>query len=157
MGVRPIVKVPHDVLRRRALPVRRITASLVALIGDMGETMVAARGIGLAAPQIGVSKRVIVVDIGDERGRIALVNPVIVHRSGSEQEWEGCLSIPEQYGLMDRAVDVHVRGLNAQGQAIDVHASGLLARVLQHEIDHLNGVLLFDHALDWEDQRDSKE
>lgn len=151
MAILPIVTHPHAVLRQRAYPVRQVTASIRRLLDDMIETMYHARGVGLAAPQIGVSKRVIVVDVGDEQGLITLINPQIIQARGAHQEWEGCLSIPKQFGLMQRATFVRVRGLNQKGYVTEVKAQGYLARALLHEIDHLDGILLFDHALEWDD------
>ena len=122
---------------------------LGALVGDLLETMYYAEGIGLAAPQIGVSRRVCVLDLRDEdnpeAGRWVFVNPVVVESSDDEDKApEGCLSIPEMEEVVTRPARVTVRGFDAEGEAIEVEADGLLARALQHEIDHLDGVLFID-------------
>ncbi|HEY8448933.1 MAG TPA: methionyl-tRNA formyltransferase [Bacillota bacterium] len=132
------------VLRRVAEPVRRITRSIARLLDDMLATMYAADGVGLAAPQVGVSKRIIVVDVGD--GPIELINPELTRAEGSEVATEGCLSIPELVGEVERAARVVVTGLDRHGRKRWVEGEGLLARALQHEIDHLNGVLFTDRA-----------
>ncbi|HLT58801.1 MAG TPA: peptide deformylase [Limnochordales bacterium] len=142
MAVRKIVLVPDPVLRRPAKPVERVTKRIQRLIRDMADTMYAANGAGLAAPQIGVSERVIVVDAGE--GLLALVNPRIVSASGSEVDVEGCLSIPNVTAYVERAAQVEVEGWDERGKTVRVKAEGLLARALQHEIDHLDGILITD-------------
>lgn len=135
------------VLRQNATPVEEINADLQPFIEDMFETMYEAQGIGIAAPQVGVSKRIIVVDIEKhhpEYPRIALINPVITLTVGEELGEEGCLSLPGVRGIVRRAAIVKVEGLLPNGNKIEFDASGLMARVLQHEIDHLNGVLFTD-------------
>ncbi len=132
------------VLRRRAREVRKIGKGILRLLDDLLETMREAQGLGLAAPQVGVSKRVIVCDVGE--GPIKLINPVVVRRSGSAVAWEGCLSVPGLLGEVERAEEVTVKGLNPEGRETWIDASGLLARVLQHEIDHLDGILFLDRA-----------
>jgi peptide deformylase len=111
----------------------------------MFETMYAAEGIGLAATQVGVLKRLFVMDLGDpEDGPRAVVNPTIVERSGSERADEGCLSLPELFGAVDRSVDIVMEGQDLNGEPIRIEASDLLARCIQHEIDHLDGILFVD-------------
>lgn len=117
------------------------------LVRDMFETMYSASGVGLAAPQIGVGKRVIVVDVSPvetEIAPLALVNPVIVEREGMVEGTEGCLSVPGIEGIVPRAESVLVRALDPQGQPVRIRAEGLLSRALQHEIDHLDGILFID-------------
>ena len=138
------------VLRQKAVPVQEINAALSPFIEDMFETMYEAQGIGLAAPQVGVSKRIIVIDIEKhhpEYPRIALINPVITLTVGEELGEEGCLSLPGVRGMVRRAVLVKVEGLLPNGGKIEFDASNLMARVLQHEIDHLNGILFTDLLL----------
>lgn len=135
---------PEAVLRQKARPVERIDQALLRLLDDMVETMYEARGIGLAAPQVGISKRVIVVDIGD--GPIALINPKLDEFEGEEVGPEGCLSIPGILGEVKRALKCVARGLNEQGHKVRIPAEGLLARVFQHEVDHLDGRLFTDMA-----------
>lgn len=153
MAVRPIVTVPHPVLRRKAQPVRDFGPELQQLIDDMIETMRAAPGVGLAAPQVNVPLRVIVVEFGDEEDESvpprlwAVVNPEIVRVSReTEMGTEGCLSIPGILGDVERAYAITVRGQNRHGQPVKYKLRGWVARIFQHEIDHLNGVLFTDRA-----------
>ncbi|WP_274361550.1 peptide deformylase [Paenibacillus thermotolerans] len=146
MAIRIIVKHPDSVLRERAKEVPKVTPNIQKLLTDMADTMYDAPGVGLAAPQIGILKRVIVVDIGDEHGLIELVNPEILEADGEQFGPEGCLSIPGLQGDVRRKNRVKVKGLNRDGEQIVVDATGYLARALQHEIDHLNGVLYIDIA-----------
>jgi peptide deformylase len=131
------------VLRRETVPVAAVTDEHRRLIADMFETMYAAQGIGLAAPQVGRTERICVIDVEDRR--LALVNPEIVQRDGKIKWEEGCLSIPDVYGDVQRASHVVVRALDEQGEPLEVEASDLLAVCLQHEIDHLHGRLFIDH------------
>ncbi len=143
-----ILEVPDPRLTRRAAPVERLDAELLRLLDDMLETMYAAPGIGLAAPQVGVLKRAFVADLGEEGKRepLFVINPQIVWRSESTTTMEeGCLSLPGQFGDVARADRVRVRFLDRAGALQEIEGEGLLARCLQHEIDHLNGVLFVDH------------
>ena len=144
MSVYEIVEIGSDVLREKAMEVKEVNQNIVKLIENMFETMYEANGVGLAAPQIGISKRVITIDVGD--GPIAMVNPVIVEREGEAADYEGCLSIPGVTGQVVRAEKVKVQGLNRNGELQEITADGLLARCFQHEIDHLEGVLFVDKA-----------
>ncbi|HZG54970.1 peptide deformylase [Paenibacillus sp.] len=146
MAIRIIVKHPDPVLRETAKPVPSVTPNIQKLLTDMAETMYDAPGVGLAAPQIGISKRVIVIDVGDEHGLIEMVNPEIVEASGEQLGPEGCLSIPGLQGDVRRKDRLKVKGLNRYGEEFVVEASGFLSRAFQHEIDHLNGVLYIDIA-----------
>ncbi len=144
---RPILTYPEPFLATKSLPVRGVDERIRDLVRDMFDTMYAANGIGLAAPQIGVGKRVIVADISpvEEQSRpLALVNPEIVRKEGQEEGMEGCLSVPGVEGTVCRAASVTVRGMNESGDPVTMEVSGLLARVLQHEIDHLDGILFID-------------
>ena len=134
-----------SVLRQSAEDVEVFDDELRRLIRDMFETMYVGEGIGLAAPQIGVSKRFFVMDVGEENTRAqAIVNPVIVEESGSEKAEEGCLSLPGLVGAVERAADIVVEGFDPEGKPLRLEASGLVARCIQHEIDHLDGVLFID-------------
>jgi peptide deformylase len=144
MALLDILKVPDPVLRERSRPVTRITETTRRLIDDMIETMHAAPGVGLAAPQVGILQRIFVYDIGD--GPDALINPEIVAASGEEVSTEACLSIPRLEGDVRRALAIEVSGLNRRGKPVRLRADELLARVFQHEIDHLDGVLFTDRA-----------
>lgn len=152
MTALPIYVVPQDVLRQKAEPVEGVTPEIKKLMENMLETMYAAQGIGLAAPQVGVSKRVVVIDVEQkendgERGKpMFIVNPEIISSSEEISSYEeGCLSIPGQVADVKRPARVTVRYLDENGNAQQVDADGLLATCLQHEIDHLNGVLFIDH------------
>ncbi|WP_046214857.1 peptide deformylase [Paenibacillus wulumuqiensis] len=146
MAIRIIVKEPDEVLHKKAKEVTKITPNVQKLLTDMADTMYDADGVGLAAPQVGILKRAIVVDVGDEHGLIELINPEIVASSGEQFGSEGCLSIPALNGEVRRAMEVTVKGLDRNGQEITITGRELLARALQHEIDHLNGVLFTDIA-----------
>ena len=140
-----IVKYPNPVLRRKANSIHDIDEEIRRLSDDMIETMYTDEGIGLAAPQVGVSKRLIVLDVG--QGPMILINPEIV-RLEEEQHTveEGCLSLPGIRIDITRPTQIIVRGIDDQGETREIQAEGLIARVLQHEIDHLNGILIIDHA-----------
>ncbi len=147
--IRPIVQLPDAVLRRKSEPVKKIDDEIKKLIEDMFETMYDAPGVGLAAVQLGVLKRVVTIDAtrGDEEKKpMVFINPEIVSASEEKDvKEEGCLSIAEFYEEVERPVAVKVRYLDEKGKEKEVEADGLLARALQHEIDHLNGVLFIDH------------
>lgn len=144
---REILVYPDPFLARKAVPVPVVDDRIRALIRDMFETMYAAEGIGLAATQVGVGKRVVVLDVSpvDETiAPVAVVNPEIVARDGSATAVEGCLSVPGVQGEVCRAETVEVRGMDEQGTPLRIRADGILSRALQHEIDHLDGVLFID-------------
>ncbi|MEP6690421.1 MAG: peptide deformylase [Gemmatimonadaceae bacterium] len=143
MSLLDIYVLGAPVLRQTTTPVTAVTDNLRALIADMFETMYAAKGIGLAAPQVGRTERVCVVDVDDQR--YALVNPEIIEREGNESGEEGCLSIPEIYGDVDRATRIVVKALDERGQPFELPAAELLARCIQHEVDHLHGKLFIDY------------
>jgi peptide deformylase len=146
MALLPILEFPDPRLRTRAQPVERVDGALRELIDDMFETMYAAPGIGLAATQVNVHKRVLVIDISESRNeRLALVNPEILNREGVEETEEGCLSVPGVYDKVKRADRIRVRALNREGKQVDFDADGLLAVCIQHEIDHLDGKLFVDY------------
>ena len=145
--VRPILAYPDPFLAAKAAPVVRMDDGVRTLIDDMFETMYSASGVGLAAPQIGEGRRVIVIDVSPVEKEVppmALVNPEIVARRGMVEATEGCLSVPGVEGVVARAECVTVKGLNELGEPVRFEAGGLLARALQHEIDHLDGVLFIE-------------
>ncbi|MHB1125977.1 MAG: peptide deformylase [Bacillota bacterium] len=144
MAVYRILEIGDPVLREKAKEVPKMTSSIHKLLDNLAETMYDAKGVGLAAPQIGVSKRVVVVDIGDNL--IELINPEIVEQEGTETEMEGCLSVPGVQGEVKRAARVTVSGWNREGQTVILTGEGLLARAFQHEIDHLDGIIFVDKA-----------
>jgi len=134
------------VLRQPAEEVEEFDDDLRQLAEDMFETMYSAEGIGIAAPQVGVSKRLFVMDVGDPDVEVrAVVNPRVVEREGSEREDEGCLSLPGMFGPVDRAKSIVLEGEDLDGRPIRVEAEDLVARCIQHEIDHVDGVLFIDH------------
>ena len=143
MAVIPVRVAPDPVLRQRSKRVRNIDGTIKKLIDDMLETMHAASGAGLAAPQIGVPLRVIVIGIPEEED-IALINPEIIRRTGKRTVTEGCLSIPGYTGEISRSELVRVKGLDRNGKEIRIRGKELLAQALEHEIDHLNGKLYID-------------
>jgi peptide deformylase len=143
--VRKILTLGAPILREKALPVHKFDANLKRLVNDMIETMKSANGAGLAAPQIGVSQRVIVVWKENDKP-LALVNPSIIRAEGIEEEEEGCLSIPNLYAIVPRPAYVKVSGFNPKGKKVNIEAEGVLARALCHEIDHLDGILFIDKA-----------
>ena len=142
-----IVKVGDPVLRKVCRPVDAITPRINTLLDDMIETMREADGCGLAAPQVGVLRRIAVVEV--EPGQVfELINPKIIARAGTQEETEGCLSLPGKWGTTRRPMHVTVRCTNRQGETVEYSGSGLLARAFCHEIDHLDGVLFIDEALE---------
>ena len=151
MPAREIVLLGDPILRERAAEVDAFGGEIPGLVAEMFVTMAAAEGAGLAAPQIGVGRRVIVVDVpagegeGEEGTRLALVNPVVVETGRAKaRESEGCLSVPGVHEVVSRPDRIVVEGVDPEGAPLRVEASGLLSRVLQHEVDHLDGVLFFD-------------
>jgi len=146
MAVLSLCHLPNDaVLRQKAKRVPSIDASVQRLIDDMIETMRQADGVGLAAPQVGVSLRIVVLQMPDE-DPVALVNPEIVKRSGEREVTEGCLSVPGYAGEIKRSTSVTVKGLDRQGKATRLKATGLMAQAIEHELDHLDGVLFVDRV-----------
>lgn len=149
MGILPVKTYGEDCLRRKCEEVKKVTPEILRLINNMVETMYAAKGVGLAAPQIGVNKKIIVVDVGEVVGKhelIILLNPKIIKSEGAETAEEGCLSCPGINILVKRAKKVIVEGLNQKGEKVVREDSGLTARALQHEIDHVQGKLIVDYA-----------
>ena len=139
-----IVCIGDPILREKAVEVRRFNENLHQLLDEMKETLYDADGVGLAAPQVGISKQVVIVDIGDEHGLIELINPKITASEGVEEDVEGCLSVPGKSGIVKRAKKVTVAAQDRNGNAFTIAGEGLLARAFQHEIDHLKGVLYVD-------------
>lgn len=155
MTLRKITTFPEDVLRQDAEPVDVFDDDLAKLIDDMVDTMREAPGVGLAAPQIGISKRIIVVEFGDEeddsipKQLYVMINPEIIKESNDKVPGiEGCLSVPGVVGKVNRSRAVTVRGQNIHGKPVKIRAQGWLARIFQHEVDHINGVLYTDRADD---------
>ena len=150
MSLREIVTIPDEVLRKKAHKVTNFDKDLITLVDDMFETMRQAPGVGLAAPQIALSQRVIVVEYGEEDEKpksFAVINPEIIKTSTeTEMGIEGCLSIPNLVGEVERFSSIVIRGFNKFGKPVKIKSSGWLARIFQHEIDHLEGILFTDRA-----------
>lgn len=146
MALRDIVKDGDKILTKTCRPVVKFDAKLASLLDDMAETLKIADGVGLAAPQVGILRRVCIVDIGDEEGLIELVNPQIIDESGKQSGAEGCLSFPNQYGVVERPMFVTVKAQDRNGSEFTIKGEGLKARAFCHEIDHLNGVVFTERA-----------
>ena len=144
MAIRNIVKTGDDVRLKMCRPVEKFDAKLWALLDDMYDTMNMANGVGLAAPQVGLLRRIVVIDVGE--GRIELINPEIIAQSGEQDGAEGCLSFPNQWGMVKRPMHVTVRAQDRNGKTFELSGSELLARAFCHEIDHLNGVCFVSRA-----------
>lgn len=160
MAVLPISVLGAPILRQVTAPVTEVTDALRTLAADMFETMHMASGVGLAAPQVGRTERLCVVEVGDVS--VALFNPEIIEREGKIKWEEGCLSIPEVFGWVERSAKVKVRAMGLDGQEFELEGTDLLAVCLQHELDHLDGKLFLDHLsflnrrralADWEDEK----
>jgi peptide deformylase len=149
MALREILIVPDPRLKKECEPVEEVNDEIRELLDDMLETMYAAPGIGLAAPQIGVMKRLVVMDVSDDKDKpepLKLINPEIIWESEDTSVYqEGCLSIPEQYADVERPAEVGMRYMDENGETHEIEADGLLATCIQHEIDHLDGVLFTDY------------
>lgn len=142
-----IVKDGDEVLRKVCHPVEKITPRINRLLDDMWQTLHRANGVGLAAPQVGVLRRVVIIEV-EEGERIELINPVITETSGRQTEQEGCLSVPGKWGITDRPMKVTVEALDRKGNKVTYTGEGLLARAFCHELDHLEGKLFYDNAIE---------
>ncbi len=145
MAIRNIIKKGDETLRKRSREVGEITPKIHTLLDDMAETMVEFNGVGLAAPQVGVLRRVVVIDVGD--GVMELINPVIISQEGKQEEAEGCLSVPGVHGIVERPALVAVEALDRYGKLQRYEGTELLARAFCHEIDHLDGILFDDKVI----------
>ena len=145
MAIRNIRISTDEVLRKKCKEVKEITPNLLTLLDDMADTMYDANGVGLAAPQVGILKRAVVIDIGE--GLVELINPVILETSGSQIDDEGCLSVPGKYAPVDRPYYAKVKAMDRDGNEFIIEGEELMARALCHEIDHLDGILYIDKAL----------
>ncbi len=147
MALREIVKFGEDVLRKKCRPVTAFDEKLALLLDDLAETLLSSDGVGLAAPQVGILKRVVVIDTG--KSRIELVNPVITAFWGRQYEPEGCLSFTGKRGIVKRPMHVRVKAQDRFGRPVKYRGKDLLARAFCHEIDHLNGILYEDKVIEW--------
>ena len=141
MAIRKIVIYPAEVLEKKCRPVVKFDRKLAKLLDDMYDTMIEHDGVGLAAPQIGIDKRIAIVDIDDELGTIEMINPRIINTSGEQTGPEGCLSFPDLFGEVTRPNYVKIEAFDRKGKKFTLEAEEFLARAIQHEIDHLDGVL----------------
>ncbi|MGD8913519.1 MAG: peptide deformylase [Candidatus Thiodiazotropha sp.] len=158
MAILDILHFPDPRLRNKAKPVAQVDDSIRRLIDDMLETMYQAPGIGLAATQVNVAKRVVVIDLSEEKNQpLCLVNPDIIEKDGEEQMEEGCLSVPGIYEMVKRANQIRVRALDRNGSPFEMEAEGLLAVCIQHELDHLEGKLFVDYLSSLKRQRIRKK
>ena len=149
MALRNLVLEGDPLLRKTSRPVDEITPRIIKLLDDMADTMYYdGRGIGIAAPQVGVLRRVFIVDVGDEHGLIEFINPEILEASGSQTDNEGCLSVPGKTCEVERPSHIKVKATDRNGNEFELEADGLLARCICHENDHLNGVLFIDKSVD---------
>lgn len=146
MAIYPIIQLPDERLRAPTVAIAVFDETLQQLIDDMFETMYAAKGIGLAAPQIAISKKLAVIDVSNDKSKTwCLINPIIVERKGEALMEEGCLSVPGVYDKAPRALWVKLQALDRHGNPYEIEAEDLLAHCIQHEVDHLNGTLFLDH------------
>ncbi len=157
MAKREILRFGDKRLREHSEEVTVFDEELWELLDDMHETMTAADGIGLAAPQVGVAKRVVVIDLGEETGKIELINPIITAMRGKQLEPEGCLSYPKKRGLVKRPAKVKAKAFDRYGKLMVYKVGGLLARAFCHEIDHLNGILYKDKVIEWVEDEEEAE
>lgn len=148
MAIRRIRYDDDPVLRVKCKPVKEITPSLLKLISDMYDTMYDSNGVGLAAPQIGVVKRLVVIDDYDGH-KFALINPQIISEVGEQESTEGCLSLPGYYGKVKRPNEITVKAIDENGKQMEITGTGMLATILSHEIDHLDGILYKDKAIEF--------
>ena len=144
MAILNILKEGDETLRKKSRPVEEITPRIIRLLDDMHETLAKAEGVGLAAPQVGVLRRVVIVEVGEEK--YELINPEIIETSGEIEDLEGCLSVPELYGTVKRPEYVKVKALDRNGKEYIAEGHGLTARCFCHELDHLEGILYIDKA-----------
>ena len=147
MAIRIIRQATDEILRKKSREVEIVDDKIREILDDMVETMHKYNGVGLAAPQIGILKRLVVIDLYDEKGPIKLVNPKIVKEKGKQEVEEGCLSFPNQYGRIVRPNKIKIEALNEEGQKIKLDGEALLAQAISHEIDHLDGILFVDKII----------
>lgn len=155
MAILNVIKEGDPVLRKKCRPVEEITPRIIQLLDDMHETLEKAQGIGLAAPQVGVLRRIVIVEIEDKK--YEMINPEIIETKGKQEEIEACLSVPDKYGLVKRPQWVKVRATDRNGKVYEVSGNGLMARCFCHELDHLDGTLYIDKAIEMYDPDDIED
>lgn len=149
MAIRKIVTVGDDVLTKKCRTVDKIDDRVITLLDDMIDTLYESGGVGLAAPQVGVLKRIVVIDLDDGEGLIELINPEIISQEGEQTDTEGCLSYPGRYGMVTRPNIVTVRAMDRNGDLYEYTGEGLLARAFCHELDHLDGKMFMNLVTEW--------
>ena len=157
MAILNIITEENEILRKTSKPVDGVTPRIETLLDDMADTLIKARGVGLAAVQVGILRRIFIIDVGVEDGKneiIEFINPEIIKKSGKQEEVEGCLSVPNKYGITRRPAKVTVRAENRKGEKFEYTGEGLFARCLCHEYDHLDGILYTDNAIEMLDPED---
>lgn len=155
MAILNILKEGDEALRKKCRPVEEITPRILQLLDDMHETLEKAQGVGLAAPQVGVLRRIVIVEIGDKK--YEMINPEIIATKGKREEIEACLSVPDKYGLVKRPAWVKVRATDRNGNVYEAEGDGLMARCFCHELDHLDGTLYIDRAIEMYDPDDIED
>lgn len=155
MAILNIIKEGDPALRKKCRPVEEITPRILQLLDDMHDTLEKAQGVGLAAPQVGVLRRIVIVEIEDKK--YEMINPEIIETKGKQEEIEACLSVPEKYGLVKRPQWVKVRATDRNGKVYEVSGNGLMARCFCHELDHLDGTLYIDKAIEMYDADDIED
>ena len=155
MAILNILKEGDEALRKKCRPVEEITPRILQLLDDMHETLEKAQGVGLAAPQVGVLRRIVIVEIGDKK--YEMINPEIIATKGKQEEIEACLSVPDKYGLVKRPAWVKVRATDRNGNVYEAEGDGLMARCFCHELDHLDGMLYIDRAIEMYDPDDIED
>lgn len=157
MAILNIITEENEILRKTSKPVDGVTPRIETLLDDMADTLIKAGGVGLAAVQVGILRRIFIIDIGVEYGKneiIEFINPEIIKKSGKQEEVEGCLSVPNKYAITRRPAKVTVRAENRKGEKFEYTGEGLFARCLCHEYDHLDGILYTDNAIEMLDPED---
>ena len=157
MAILNIITEENEILRKTSKPVDGVTPRIETLLDDMADTLIKAGGVGLAAVQVGILRRIFIIDVGVEDGKneiIEFINPEIIKKSGKQEEVEGCLSVPNKYGITRRPAKVTVRAENRKGEKFEYTGEGLFARCLCHEYDHLDGILYTDNAIEMLDPED---
>ncbi len=147
MAIRIVREDGDEILRKKSREVEVVDEKIKQILDDMVETLHHYNGVGLAGPQIGLLKRLVVIDLYDDKGPIKLVNPVIIKEKGEQEVEEGCLSFPNQFAKIVRPMEVTIEALNEDGKKIKIKGEGLLAQAISHEIDHLNGILFVDKII----------
>ncbi len=155
MAILNILKEGDETLRKKCREVEEITPRIIRLLDDMHDTLEKAQGVGLAAPQVGVLRRIVIVEIDDKK--YEMINPVIIDKKGKQEEIEACLSVPNKYGSVVRPTWAKVRAMDRNGKIYEVEGEGLMARCFCHELDHLDGILYIDKAKEMYDPEDIEE